>query len=421
MRNEKSGINEIDRQCFALLKSALFNENVPAMDEADWNSIYLEMKMQTVDGLVGDILLKLNLDQKLKQTWKSSTIAHVQHYYHIMNVQTQAIRLLSNAGILVVVLKGTTAAMYYPRPEYRAMGDIDILVKPEQYEEAVRLMINNGYVLIHQRESLERHASLSKDNVLFEVHRRFASFNDIEKANILETAVWESMDAAESVEIDGYCFNVLPAIENGLVLLQHINQHLEEGVGLRQIIDWMMYVSRVLDNHQWNQEFGLLAKKCGLYTLAIIMTRMCQMYLGLTTTDREWCIAADKGLCEALMQDILNSGNMGVKKRDTASRVSDVISRNYGIWGFLVHMQRTGITNWKYAQDHPYVKPFAWCYEMLQKFRRIRNSSIPYYKIAKMFKNGNERSKLLDRLDVKRSAKRLAVKTEDGYVLKIEK
>ena len=44
---------------------------------------------------------------------------------------------------------------------------------------------------------------------------------------------------------------MFPPLENGLVLLGHINQHLEEGLGLRQILDWALYVDKALDDDAW--------------------------------------------------------------------------------------------------------------------------------------------------------------------------
>jgi hypothetical protein len=38
------------------------------------------------------------------------------------------ISILQDAAIPVAVLKGAAAAMNYPHPEYRSMGDIDISV-----------------------------------------------------------------------------------------------------------------------------------------------------------------------------------------------------------------------------------------------------------------------------------------------------
>ena len=78
---------------------------------------------------------------------------------------------------------------------------------------------------------------------------------------------------------------VLPDDENGIVLLSHIRQHLESGLGLRQIIDWMMFVRSYLNDEMWFSSFHEKAQRTGLESLAVITTKMCQKYLGLTKKD----------------------------------------------------------------------------------------------------------------------------------------
>ena len=55
--------------------------------------------------------------------------------------------LLDAAGIEVVVLKGTAVAhLAYPDPAMRMFGDNDLLLRSEQFDDAVELLCHNGYV-----------------------------------------------------------------------------------------------------------------------------------------------------------------------------------------------------------------------------------------------------------------------------------
>ena len=91
-----------------------------------------------------------------------------------------------------------------------------------------------------------------------------------------------------------------------MVLIEYINQHLEEGFGLHQIIEWMLLVDKWLSNENWDF-FWVLLQKTGLEKLAITTTKMCEMYLGLSS--RNWCNKADKKLCTELMDYFLASGS----------------------------------------------------------------------------------------------------------------
>ena len=61
---------------------------------------------------------------------------------------------------------------------------------------------------------------------------------------------------------------------NGLVLLDHVRYHLQGGLGIRQIIDWMMFVHANLNDETWETGFAQLARGAGLETLAVTMTSM---------------------------------------------------------------------------------------------------------------------------------------------------
>ena len=63
-----------------------------------------------------------------------------------MHWQNVLISLLEENNIPSVILKGAAAAMYYPYPSLRTMGDVDILVRRKNLERAVQLMEDNGYV-----------------------------------------------------------------------------------------------------------------------------------------------------------------------------------------------------------------------------------------------------------------------------------
>ena len=68
----------------------------------------------------------------------------------------------------------------------------------------------------------------------------------------------------EKVELDDFLIPVLPSLQNGLVLMLHIVKHLKSGLGLRQIIDWMMYVDKQLDNEKW-EEYSSVYETDGIY------------------------------------------------------------------------------------------------------------------------------------------------------------
>lgn len=107
-------------------------------------------------------------------------------------------------------------------------------------------------------------------------------------------------------------FPILPWKQNGMELLWHIKQHLYNGLGLRQLIDWMMFADHYLDDEGYN-EYAEDMRKCGLLRLAIHVTRLCQLHLGLREEGISWCRKADESLCEELLAFVMEQGNFGIK------------------------------------------------------------------------------------------------------------
>ena len=152
---------------------------------------------------------------------------------------------------------------------------------------------------------------------------------------------------------------------NGLVLLEHISQHLEHGLGLRQIIDWMMFIEKCLPDEKW-PEFEPMAENIGLKNLAIIAARMCEIYLGLP--ERQWCADADKALCGHLMNYVLDSGNFGKKWNGAEKTGENVFASATTPMATVRLLQERGVVNWPAVQKYRFLRPFAWIY---QAFRYV--------------------------------------------------
>ena len=60
-------------------------------------------------------------------------------------VLLNVVEVLSEAGIEVVVLKGTALAhLVYPDPAVRVFGDVDLLLRSDQYDRAIELLVDAG-------------------------------------------------------------------------------------------------------------------------------------------------------------------------------------------------------------------------------------------------------------------------------------
>lgn len=381
---------------FSLLKSSLWGEqNFPftAAPDTDWDAVYTELCHQTVQNLPIDILTRENAP--LRQKYLQSTTRAVSNWYTLMLEQQTLYQLFQAAGIPFVILKGAAADYYYPQPIYRCMGDIDLIVKPQDFDRAYQLMLNNSYIVVDTKS--DRHIELYKNNTLFELHRCFSFLNNLECAQYLDNRIYSGIDQAKESSIEAFSFPTLPRLENGLVLLEHINQHLESGLGLRQIIDWMLYVDKELDNDFWNNEFMQCAQQIGMHTLAITVTKMCQIYLGLRE-EITWCKDADTALCDKLMEYLLKQGNFGRKLPKHSNTVIYTMNFAQNIPALFRRLQQRGCINWKALERHPWLKPFAWLYQICRYIYLALHREHPFRQLWLEVSQSRQQDSILKRL-----------------------
>lgn len=385
-----------------LIIISLFNSDLSILDSGDWSSLLQEAIDQTVVGLGVPAVKKYAKDHDVPNLdlWSSIGDQLVAYYVCCFQAQRELVKVFEDDDIPLVIIKGYAAAVNYPIPKLRTMGDVDFLVPKDRFEDAKVLMEKSGYSEEYGASHEEsRHIGYRKNDVVFEMHRSMSSFG-VDIDDVLEKA----MAHADTGTIAGISFPMLPPLENGLVLLIHIRQHLLEeaySLGLRQIIDWMMYVNRYcgteIDGSLWDDKFLELAETYGMETLAVTVTYICREWLGLPNAPK-WCDGADRQTAEELLEMIMASGNFGSKVERKGQSVKQGIVQ-YKQFGFK-RLQERGLANWKAAQKYRVLRPFAWIY---QGFRVIGLGTKAFFSNKqgmKQISEGKKKGDLLKRLGV---------------------
>ncbi len=155
---------------------------------------------------------------------------------------------------------------------------------------------------------------------------------------------------------------------NGIVLLEHIAHHMMGGIGLRQVLDWLVYVNAVLDDEHW-PKFQKMAQKAGLEDLAKAVTKTGMLYFGLP--DRiTWCKEFDSEICTQFLNYMFENGNFG-KKQKEIGKIARIEHRSSGLKGFFINLQQAGEYNWKAYKKHRWLRPFAWLYQIGRYTRQV--------------------------------------------------
>ena len=355
--------------------------------------LYDELKAHAIDSLAAPALSLLDIQGDQLKEWKKRVFFQVIQYEAYLKAQQEL-----PITVPYVILKGTAAGQYYPHPEYRSVGDIDVMTNYEDYEKACRQLLENHFTEVTSKDDLERkrHREFAKNGVSVEIHLFFASMNDPIKTEKFDRLIIDNINET----------HILSHAVNGMVLLEHINQHLEGGLGLRQIIDWMMFVDKELSDEKW-PEFKTMASETGLEKLAVTVTKMCELNLGLKP--HNWSSTADERLCQELLSYILSCGNFGQKRGyDEELALGRAAKLRHPIL-MIKELQQMGIKNWGKAKN-PILKHFAWVW---QGYRMVRSTSGLFQQMCANIRL----SKMLDDLEVRRADKGL-VYYENGQYIK---
>ena len=351
-----------------VISAAMFPQThrMPDIPGEQYSVLHERLKSHTLALLPAALLNSAEMPEALRQQWQKELFTQKLRFGQYLIHQEAVLRLFSQAGIPCVVLKGTVSASYYPEPAYRAMGDIDLLVRPRDCQSAVRLLKENGFRSSGYRDAIEQ--GFRKGYVPLELHIGICP--EGQYADTINTLLLNHFDEMESKELYDFVFPCMTEMCNGLVLLEHMHHHLRDHLGFRQVIDWMLYVDAHLDDKAWNANLRGLFTQCGLERFAIVITAMCQRYFGLRTEGISWTQNADAALCEELFDHIYVMGNFGNQLEANQKSAAGML-RDRSLLCVLKDLQKVGLDNWELCRSHPWLRPFAWLYQTFLYLYRI--------------------------------------------------
>lgn len=362
---QRESFDLTQRTIFGLLGQQLFDVPFAPEEGVDWEDVLRESKNQAVFCQVfADCHALPGMDEELRnETWNrlakgtlKNMRVHAQH--------TDLHSLMTGHKIPYVTLKGAASARYYPDPQSRGMGDVDFYVGEGDYDRAMEVCRDAGF----EASGLDHicHVVLRKGRVHMEMHRMPAGVPDGQVGEIVKaylSTLQEDAILVQNPQVTCWC----PSdFHHGLIMLLHMQHHmLAEGIGLRHLCDWAVFV-----NHFREEEFpGLFREKLqaiGLWRLARLLSLCAVCCLGLPR--QSWMVedAADSELALALMEDILSGGNFGRKDRQRvyegmfiSNRGKDGV-RNRRISQGVQALTRITYMKYPMVEKYPVLLPFGW-------------------------------------------------------------
>lgn len=284
---------------------------------AEWSLLYQEAQKQAILGLLAYGLERLPSNQLPKQDlllqWIGMT--HINEGTYALHCERakELTSLFNTAGYASCVLKGIGIAQLYPNPEKRMCGDIDFWVTGNR-REVMRWMKSKceiGSIKWHHVD-----AGFFQD-VPVEVHFYPAwLYNPIHNRELLSFFKLKK-ESQMVARPNGFNY---PTPEFDVVFsLVHIFHHLlEEGVGLRHIIDYF-YILKVLPIEKRKVSLEIirhLGLEMFLSAMMWVLKEVCGMNLD--------CLLCEPNEKEGkfLLNEITSGGNFGKMRSDGLRRNS---------------------------------------------------------------------------------------------------
>ena len=242
---------------FELLKRSLCSEQEKESGESEtdlklsveeWEELVQNAgKHSVLSVLYSELCEKRKLPEQLTRKAERTATRTVLQQYRLLFTSRYLTEILRKNKISSVVLKGVTVGAFYPVPELRKSGDVDILLmNPEDLERAKNVLLNAGLVIDAKQKALHHVCFSMPEGIEIELHTMLAEPFDNEKTNgCLQKLLQEAGGKTERKQIMGTELPVLPGAYYGLELLLHMLQHfLRSGFGLKLLCDGYFTGSR---------------------------------------------------------------------------------------------------------------------------------------------------------------------------------
>ena len=287
----------------------------------DWQQLYSFASKQAILGLCFEGIerlgeeypeeLKLNpIGRELLMTWIAKTQQIHRQNMTVNTVASTLFSMLREDGLRCCVLKGQGNALMYPNPYSRTPGDIDVWVNASREEIT-------EYAKCHfklEDDIRFHHLETTMDGVPVELHFFPCPMNNLlcharlqkwfkRNADLQCSNVVSLPDGIGEIAIPTTAFNVV-------YQLTHLYHHFfDEGIGMRQIIDYYFVVSMLNVNCEMLTWLPKELKHLGLWKFAGAVMYVQHEALGLS--EEKMIAPMDEKRGELLLAEILEGGNFG--------------------------------------------------------------------------------------------------------------
>ena len=343
----------------ALLKSAIEQEAVALPDGFSLEDAYPLVKNHHMSTLIYDGAVRCGIDRKSEVMGKL-----FRDYIQALRVSDRQMEQVERIfaafeenGIDYMPLKGCKMKAFYPKPELRIMGDADVLIRMEQYEQIKPIMRALGFEA--KRES-DHELVWQNEGLYLELHKRVMPTDQMD-LYIEGQNGWEF--AKQNV---GHRYSMTPEDEFSY-LFSHFTKHYRiGGIGCRHMVDLWVY----LQSHPEMNEYAVREE--------LKQAKLLEFYENIRNTIACWFAdapATDK--TEFITDFIFNSGSWGTVESNAMSRAirfsSHATHHKDGRWTYIrqtLFPSREMLQfkyQYKFLDRAPILLPLVWVIRIFDK------------------------------------------------------
>ena len=321
-KKEYSGrdISKAERQLLGLLRGVLTGKNTWNQEkDMDWEEICRLAGSHGVLPLLYEVLTENPAVPPVRQQAVTAAArSAVQQSYRILFLCKYLIGHLEEAGIPVVLLKGVGTASFYPTPEVRKTGDVDLLLMDENcLAQAEKVLTQCGCMVSQEQLALHHVVFQTPEGIEIELHTLLAEPFDNGKINqYLRERVVDCRQNVVRADCMGIFLPILDTGYHAYELLLHMLQHfLRSGFGLKLLCDWVVFWNRDVSLRE-QEKYLMLVQESGLRGFSDMVTLFCCTYIGLEWEKIEWMDIIGNYDVRGFGREILEAEEFGKSEKD---------------------------------------------------------------------------------------------------------
>lgn len=399
-------IEDAQARCLMeLLKYSLKQEKVPQeqwkhlMQGVDEEKLFALARAHAVAPLICEAWSDYpEMNPKVRAALHTQTAQTINRSYRLLFYTKYLVKLLEAEGLFVAVLKGVTTAEFFPQPELRKSGDVDLLLfSDESAERAVACLKKHGFKEDGPRLHLHHIGMIGEEGIEVELHSMMVEPFDNQATN---QRVMQCMQAAKSSVRRQECMGVLlPALTgayHGFELLLHLLQHfLTAGFGVKLLCDWVVFWEK--------QPPEVIAEAVGLVRMlrveqfAAAVTGICVRDLGMDKHAAEpFLLPGDAVVCknaylDRFLKEIIDAEEFG--KSDKGRMVA---VHGSGLFAYVRAFHHQMNLNYPKAGKCPLFWPVLWLLTLVRFLHN--NRTLRKTTVREVLRSAGARGQIVEKL-----------------------